>query len=61
MAYTLVVGTPGESSNAVGVDGDQSNNDKVGSGAVYIFVRDASGNWSQQVYIKAAHRKLAHS
>jgi hypothetical protein len=34
---TVVVGTPGESSNAVGVNGNQANNSASGSGAVYTF------------------------
>ncbi|WP_428253101.1 FG-GAP repeat protein, partial [Gynuella sp.] len=52
---TLAVGAPFESSDSTGVNGDQSNNNKQNSGAVYIFVRDISGNWSQQAYIKATH------
>jgi hypothetical protein len=37
---TMVVGAPGE--------GD-------GAGAAYIFVRDGSGNWSQQAHLKASN------
>lgn len=51
---TLVVGVPYESSNAFGIDGDQSNNDANESGAVYVFT--LTGNtWSQQAYIKASN------
>jgi hypothetical protein len=34
---TVVVGAYGESSNATGVDGNQSNNSALRSGAVYVF------------------------
>ncbi|MCU7810703.1 MAG: FG-GAP repeat protein, partial [Candidatus Thiodiazotropha sp. (ex Notomyrtea botanica)] len=34
---TLAVGAFWEDSNAVGIDGDQSNNDAGDSGAVYVF------------------------
>ena len=51
---TLVVGARGESSNATGVNGDQSNNSITGSGAAYVFVRDGS-TWSQQAYLKASN------
>lgn len=50
---TLAVGAPLESSDAVGIDGDQANNDLAGSGAVYVFTRD-TGVWSQQGYLKAS-------
>ncbi len=52
---TLVVGAPGESSRAAGIGGDQSDNSLSGSGAVYVFVRDANDTWSQQAYIKASN------
>jgi len=51
---TLIVGAYGEDSSAVGIDGDQSNNDAPDSGAVYVYVRRA-GNWRQQAYIKASN------
>ena len=50
----LAVGADSDSSNATGIDGDQSNNDAEDSGAVYIFTRSA-GSWSQQAYIKASN------
>nr|MCA8837766.1 FG-GAP repeat protein [Pseudomonadota bacterium] len=51
---TLAVGSPGENSNASGIDGDQSDNSAGNSGAVYVFSR--SGDvWSQQVYVKASN------
>jgi hypothetical protein len=50
---TLVVGAPDEDSNAVGVDGDQTNNGSSNSGAVYVFTR-TGGLWTQQAYLKAS-------
>lgn len=49
---TLAVGAPQESSNARGINGDGSNSDAPGAGAVYVFTRNG-GNWSQQAYVKA--------
>ena len=51
---TVVVGAYGESSNATGVNGDQSDNSASFSGAAYVFVRTA-GVWSQQAYLKASN------
>jgi hypothetical protein len=51
----LAVGAIGESSRATGVDGDQTNNDFGGSGAVYLFQRGSTGQWSQQAYVKASN------
>ncbi len=51
---TVVVGAIIESSSAIGVDGDQSDNSVGGAGAAYVFTR--SGNtWSQQAYLKASN------
>ena len=50
----LVVGAENEGSAAAGVQGDQSDNSLLGSGAAYLYARDAAGTWSQQLYIKAA-------
>jgi hypothetical protein len=51
---TLVVGAPGESSDAIGVNGNQSNNSAGSSGAAYVFVRNGT-NWGQQAYLKASN------
>jgi hypothetical protein len=51
---TLVVGAYIEESSATGVDGDQADNSNYGAGAVYVFVRDGAGQWSQQAYVKAS-------
>lgn len=52
---TLAVGAPAECSAATGVNGDQMDNSACDSGAVYIFIRDAAGTWSQQAYLKASN------
>ncbi len=49
---TVIVGVPGEASNATTVNGDGSNNSASGAGATYVFVRSGS-SWSQQAYLKA--------
>lgn len=51
---TLAVGAPAEDSVAVGVNGDQTNNQSTNSGAVYIFVKN-NGVWIQQAYLKASN------
>ncbi len=52
---TLVVGAYEDDSSASGVDGNQNNNSRSGSGAAYVFVRDTEGAWSQQAYLKASN------
>ena len=54
---TVVVGVPGEDSNATGIDGNAANNSAAGSGAAYVFARTA-GDWSQQAYLKASNTAL---
>jgi hypothetical protein len=51
---TLAVGAYLEGSAAIGIDGDQANNDASRAGAVYVFVRTGAA-WSQQAYIKASN------
>ncbi|MGQ9426471.1 histidine kinase [Gilvimarinus sp. F26214L] len=51
---TMVVGATLEDSSATGVDGDQTYNSAVYSGAAYVFVRNADG-WQQQAYLKASN------
>jgi 3-methyladenine DNA glycosylase Mpg len=51
---TIVVGAQLEGSNAVGVNGDQSNNSAPNSGAAYVFVRGGT-TWTQQAYLKASN------
>ena len=57
---TLVVGATREGSDAIGVNGDQENNNALDSGAVYVFRFDAGGaTWSQQAYIKASNTNIS--
>ena len=51
---TLAIGADGESSNATGVNGDQSDVSAPDAGAVYVFTRIGSA-WTQQAYIKASN------
>jgi len=49
-------GTFGEASSAAGVNGDETDNTAVRSGAVYVFARDVdTGVWSQEAYLKASN------
>jgi len=50
----LVVGAPGEESNATGVNGNWSDNSAPDSGAAYIFVRSGT-TWFEQAYLKASN------
>lgn len=51
---TMAVGAPAESSNAAGVNGDQTSNTSPTSGAVYVFTK-VNGNWQQEAYLKASN------
>ena len=51
---TLAVGAHCENSDAIGVNGSQSNNNALCSGAVYVFARSV-WTWKQQAYIKASN------
>lgn len=53
---TLAVGAYGDRSSATGINGNQDNSSAaIDAGAVYIFTRDDTGTWAQQVYIKASN------
>jgi len=52
---TLAVGARIESSNAIGVGGDQADDTASAAGAVYVFTFSAGTGWSQQAYIKASN------
>ncbi|MBN1630807.1 MAG: IPT/TIG domain-containing protein, partial [Thermoleophilia bacterium] len=56
---TVVVGAPWEDSSATGVNGDESDNSAVDSGAAYVFVR-SGGVWTQQAYLKASNTGLGY-
>jgi hypothetical protein len=51
---TLAVGAYREDSQATGVNGDQSDNSRADSGAVYVYTRSGTV-WSQQAYLKASN------
>ena len=51
---TLVVGADDEDSASSGVNGDETDNSLVNSGAAFVYVRN--GNvWEQQAYLKASN------
>ena len=50
----LAVGATGEASDAVGVGGDETNDDAVRAGAAYVFVRVGT-TWAQESYLKASN------
>ena len=52
---TLAVSTTLEASAATGINGDQRDNSVLFAGAVYVFIRDGAGVWSQQAYVKASN------
>ncbi len=52
---TLAVAAINEASGASGVNGDQADNSRLHSGAVYVFKRDEDGVWAQQAYLKATN------
>lgn len=52
----LVVGAPGESSDATGANGEQINNNATKSGAVYLF-KNTNGQWAQEAYLKASNTR----
>jgi hypothetical protein len=56
----IVVGAPGEASNATGVNGNQGDNSAPNSGAAYVFVR-ISGVWVQHAYLKASNTGVGGS
>ena len=57
---TLVVGAYAEDSNATGINGDQSNNDALFAGAVYVYVR-SGGTWVLEAYLKGSNTEAGDS
>lgn len=51
---TIVLGAPGEDSNATGINGNRSNDSLDGAGAAYVFTRSGTV-WSEQAYLKASN------
>ncbi len=54
---TLVVTAVSEDSNSTRVNGDEENNDALGAGAAYVFVRTGTV-WEQQAYLKAPNAEI---
>ncbi len=50
---TLAVRSPGESSDATGIDGDQNDTSAPNAGAAYVFERSGT-SWSQKTYVKSS-------
>jgi trimeric autotransporter adhesin len=50
----LAIGAAGDPSDAMGINGDQTNSGAFGAGAAFIFAR-SSGAWAQQTYFKASN------
>lgn len=55
---TLAVTAPNESSSAKGINGDQTDDSTLYSGAAYVFRRDRCG-WTQRAYVKASNTGAA--
>ncbi len=51
---TAVMGAYGESSNATGVNGNQTNTSLTNAGAAYVFTRSGT-TWTQEAYLKASN------
>lgn len=57
---TLAVGALFEGSSATGVGGNQLDNARSATGAVYVFAQDREG-WTQHAYVKPTVSTAAHS
>jgi hypothetical protein len=51
---SVAISAPQEDSGSPGINGIESDESLVDSGAVYVFVRDGA-SWTQQAYIKASN------
>lgn len=62
---TLAVGAPGEASNTTVMNGDETDDSAILSGAAYLFVRSggitSGASWQQQTYIKASNSGVLDS
>lgn len=59
-AQTLVVGAPLEDSSASGINGNDSLNNSISSGAAYVYAYNGSA-WIQQAYLKASNANAQDS
>ena len=57
---TLAVGAIGEASGATGINGDQFDDSKPNSGAVYIFDREST-SWTQNAFVKPSNTTLSQT
>lgn len=53
--HTLAIGASLEDGGAEGFAGDPTDDSAPNSGAVYLFVRDDKGTWSDPTYLKASN------
>ncbi|AFM12207.1 hypothetical protein [Turneriella parva] len=62
---TVVVGARNEDANQTTIDNNDgaasANNSTTGSGAVYVFKREASGDWVQDAFLKASNAEASDS
>lgn len=49
----MVIGSPGEDSSSRGIDGDEQDNSKLDSGAVYVY-KKIDNDWKKHAFIKAS-------
>lgn len=56
---TILVGANGESSGAIGVNGDGNDDSLIQSGAAYVYLRINDG-WYQHAYLKASNPGINH-
>ena len=54
---TLAVGAFFEQSGSTGINGNQSDNSAIESGAVYVFTRSGT-TWGQQAYVKGSNTEF---
>ena len=57
---TLAVSATVEHSSATGIDGDESNNDQYGAGAVYLFTQ-SNDVWTQTHYVKPSNTPMVEN
>lgn len=57
---TLAIGARGESSNSTGIDGIETDNSAINSGAVYLYRYNRSV-WAKQAYIKTSNVQTGDS
>lgn len=56
---TLVVGSPGEASASTGINGSQSNDFALFTGAVFVYTRRDAQQWLLEAYIKASNAEAS--